>query len=97
MRDSPFMFFAVAEVELSRATDASATAVRVDATGSQALVSLKSGSTLGSTAEHLFIASGWKKAKPIPKLKGVNISAAAWGPADDSAAASKGSSRWELQ
>ena len=69
---------AVSEVELSRAPDASATAVRVDDSGVHALVSIKSGNTLGSTAEHLYISSKWKKAKPIPKLKGVNISAAAW-------------------
>lgn len=69
---------AVSEVELSRAPDASATAVRVDATGTHALVSLKSGNTLGSTAEHLYVHSKWKKAKPITKLRGVNITAAAW-------------------
>ncbi len=69
---------AVSEVELSRAPDASATAVRVDDSGMHALVSIKSGNTLGSTAEHLYISSKWKKAKPIPKLKGINISAAAW-------------------
>ena len=41
-------------------------------------MSIKSGNTLGSTAEHMYINSKWKKAKPIPKLKGVNITAAAW-------------------
>ena len=68
----------VSEVELSRAPDASATAVRTDDSGAHALVSIKAGNTLGSTAEHLYINSKWKKAKPIPKLKGLNITAAAW-------------------
>jgi hypothetical protein len=68
----------VSEVELSRAPDASATAVRVDDTGAHALVSIKLGNTLGSTAEHLYIYSKWKKAKSIPKLRGTNITAAAW-------------------
>jgi hypothetical protein len=78
----------VSEVELSRAPDASATAVRVDDTGLHALVSIKSGNTLGSTAEHLYIYSKWKKAKSIPKLKGTNITAAAW----NAATVSEGSS-----
>lgn len=79
---------AVSEVELSRAPDASATAVRVDDTGSHALVSIKSGNTLGSTPEHLYIYSKWKGAKSIPKLKGTNITAAAW----NAATVSEGSS-----
>ena len=64
------------EVELSRAPDASATAVRVDISMAHALMSIKSGGTLGSAAEHLYINSKRKKAKPIPKLEGVITAAA---------------------
>ena len=64
----------VAELELTKSQDARVRRMFVDPLGLHVLITLQSGSSL----ETFYLDSTWKKARPIPKLKGLVISSVAW-------------------
>lgn len=70
---SPFLH-AVLEVELSRAPDAAVRHIFTDASGAHTLVVL----AYGGAAETHYLHAKWPKPRPLARLRGVAVSAAAF-------------------
>ncbi|KAK9814445.1 hypothetical protein WJX72_006013 [[Myrmecia] bisecta] len=64
----------VAELELSKAADASVRTIFVDPAGNHTLVALQ----IGAACETQYMHARWKKARVLNKLKGVSLTAVGW-------------------
>jgi hypothetical protein len=67
---------AVSELELTKSPDARVRRLFVDPLGLHALVTVAT----GNVVEPLYIDRHWRKARPLPKLKGLGLTSVAWPP-----------------
>jgi hypothetical protein len=65
----------VAELELVKTTEARIRRLFVDPLGAHVLVIIQTGTVL----ETFYLDGGWKRARPLSKLKGVHVTSVAWG------------------